>query len=284
MEIADYLRIARRRLWVLLLVPLLAAGAAIAFVLQSPTEYAASATLSSSGFVGGPSDHYQGTQAASQFAAAFTANAEGPAALASASKATGIPAQELANGLTVTQNGASSNMTLTYTSEQAGDIVRALGAVKQATINRMYALTVAQAKAEVDKAQAAVSAANERLRKYTDLYGAKDPNTVYQSQLARIAVRNLVTAHQTFQTAENQLSAAQARDAVFFTPVHAVGQRAALVRTVIPVVGAAIFLAVILVMMLELLASARQRARENELSDRGRLHRRGPGGPLPQGE
>lgn len=276
MEIADYLRIARRRLWVLVLVPLLAATAALLYVLQSPPQYSASATLSSTAFVGGPSNQYTGTQAASQFAAAFTASANGPAVLAKAAEETHIPVGELAGGLSVAQNGASSNMTLTYTSEHSGDIERTLTAIEEATLNKMFGGQVTLAKSVVDDAAAKAAAETQKLKRNVTLFGPSDPQTAYQRQLTRLAVQGLISAQAAYQTAKNQQDATQADDVLFISDVHSVSRRSELIRTVIPVVGAAIFLGVLLVMVLELLASARRPQERNEsLSPGGSLLRTG---------
>src|SRR5215208_4866059 len=52
-EISEYLRIIWRRLWILLLVPLLAGGVVAAQVLREPTKYDATATVAAPAVVGG---------------------------------------------------------------------------------------------------------------------------------------------------------------------------------------------------------------------------------------
>ena len=51
MEIIDYLRIARRRWWILVAVPVLAGLAAAALILSAPTSYTSTATVSSGSLV-----------------------------------------------------------------------------------------------------------------------------------------------------------------------------------------------------------------------------------------
>lgn len=264
MEIIDYLRIARRRLWILILIPLLAAAGAVALVLLTPASYSATATLSSTALVGGTSNQFSGPQAASSFAAAYTSSATGPAVLSAASDDTGVSASDLARGFTVAQNGASSDMTLTYVSDDPEEIVPALRSLNDATLNSMFGLRAQLGKSQVSDAQAAVAAANQRLIKFRKKYGTQDPLTVYQSQLSAIAVGDLTSAQGAYQAAKSQLDAAQADDLLYIGGVHSVSRTEALFRTVLPVVGAAIFLSVILVMMLELLSNARRPSEQTQ--------------------
>lgn len=285
MEIADYLRIARRRLWVLILIPLVAGAAATAYVLQSPIEYSAEATLSTTSFVGGPDDQYTGTQAAGQFAAAFTATASGPGVLATASQETGLPVKQLSGGLAVAQDGASSNMTLTFTDEAAARIIPALKAINEATLNSMFGPQVALARVELSAAQEKLDKEQNRLDEYAATYGQQDSRTQNQQRVANTAYHNLNQATDAYETADSQLNATRADGVLFIKPVHAQDRRAAIVKTVVPVVGAAIFLAVILVMMLEMLASARHRSVEAQAVPERDSYRRGRGPePLPQGD
>lgn len=284
-EIADYLRIARKRLWVLILIPLLAAGAAVAWVLTSPPEYSAAATLSTTAFVGGASNQFTGTQAATSFAASFTASATGPAVEAAASEASGVQVSDLEDGIKVTQNGASSDMTLSFSGPDKEKVIPALEAVKTATLNSMFAKQVDLAEAGVNDAQAAVIAANQRLRQVTLDYGRADPLTVYQGQLTRVAVTNLEVAQSEYQRATGQLTAAQAADILYIGAVRSVGRTQALLGTVVPVVGAAVFLSIIFVMLLEMLAHSRRKSRQPAVDAMDTPHPRATGGATeaPQG-
>lgn len=285
MEIADYLRIARRRLWVLILIPLVAGTAATAYVLQSPIEYSAEATLSTTSFVGGTNDQYTGTQAAGQFAAAFTATATGPAVLATASDQADVPVSKLSSGLTVAQDGASSNMTLTFTDEAAARIIPALKALNEATLNSMFGPQVALARSELAAAQTKSDQEQARLGEYVATYGRGDTRTRIQQRVVNTAYHNLRLATTAYTTAASQLNATHGDGVLFIKPVHAQDRKAAVVKTVVPVVGAAIFLAVILVMMLEMLASARQRSGAAHGASERDSYRRGPGTePLPQSD
>ena len=62
MEISDYLHIIRRRLWILILVPLLAGGVVAALVLRQPLKYDATATVAAPAVVGGQSTNHASTR------------------------------------------------------------------------------------------------------------------------------------------------------------------------------------------------------------------------------
>ena len=279
MEIVDYLRIARRRLWILILVPLLAAGGAVALVLQSPPSYSATGYLSTAAIVGGPTNKYTGTKAASDFAAAFSAAAKSPPVLFAVARGSNLPVRDLSSGLTVTQNGESSDMTLTFTGADQQRVVPTLTAIKDATLESLFAQQVSQAKRQVAAAQAVVYTENQRLSRLTELYGRQDPRVTFQQSLRQTAIGALRAANIQYQAAKNQLSAAQSSRPWFLSPVRSVSPTTAMVRTVVPVVAAAIFLSVILVAMLELLANSRRRSREagieTQAARRDRLRRAG---------
>src|SRR5687767_10093033 len=90
-EIVDYLRIARRRLWVLVGVPLVAALAVGLFVGLAPQRYTATCYVAAPALVGGAAaQQYTGTQAASQFVAAFKAATTSPRVLDQVAADTGV--------------------------------------------------------------------------------------------------------------------------------------------------------------------------------------------------
>ena len=68
METVSYLSIIRRRLWILLLVPVLAVGVVVAWELRRPPQYSATATVAAPAAVGGPStNQYSGVNAPRAF-------------------------------------------------------------------------------------------------------------------------------------------------------------------------------------------------------------------------
>ena len=116
MEIVDYLRAARRRLSLIILIPLLSAGAAAALLYAQPTMYMATATVDPPALVGGPTAQYTGAQGVIQFVAAFQATASGPMVRTAISEQTGVSTTALGDRLVVTQRGGSPSVAVTFTS------------------------------------------------------------------------------------------------------------------------------------------------------------------------
>lgn len=327
MEILDYLRIARRRLALLILIPLLATAAAVGYVLLKPTEYTATGVVSTTSLVNTPWSQYTGPQGATQFIAAFAANATTPAVLKAASASTHIPVANLASGLTVAQQGASSNMTLTYVGGKQQSILPAINAVGTQTLTHMFGPQVGLAKAQMGAAQSAVDAANASLAALGAKYKFADPSRAYSSALSQLsaleqhqadlrasgnavgaaaidseisathqqleaftpilekynnlhaaqqaAVSDLSTARGDYRRAQAQLQAASSKVALSISSVSREQKLSTGLRIVLPVFGASIFVAIIVVAILELLLSARRAAREQRRS--------GAAGPTAQG-
>lgn len=324
MEIVDYLRIARRRLWVLVGIPLAAAVITTLFVFLSPAQYTATATVSAPALVGGsPGNQFSGSQAVGQFASAFQSTAQGPAIRQSVSAATGVPLGKIQGGLTVAQVGASSTMQLVYQSTERKEIVPVLTAVTKQTLNTLFSSQVSLAEQQIADARGDLTKAGQAITAWEQTNKVVDPPTIYQAmvqnlnslqsqqaslqangkpsgsaaisaQIAAVkanmlkfapllseydvlaaardsASASFTQAQNNLQTARSQLNAADPTKVAFISGEHSVNDGSAILTKVIPVTGAAIFAAVALIMILELLASGRlarseEQARADELA------------------
>src|SRR5262245_42824326 len=109
LEIAGYLTIIRKRIWVLVLIPLLAAGIVLAVILTGPTTYSATATVAAPWLISNaPGDAYDTSSGASQFVADFIAAISVPPVVDAVADATGAPETSLRENVTVTPIGESS--------------------------------------------------------------------------------------------------------------------------------------------------------------------------------
>jgi capsular polysaccharide biosynthesis protein len=186
MEIIEYLRIARRRVWILVLVPLMAAVAAAAFILLQPTQYRATATVLSSTMVGDASSPYSGPQGSTQFVAAFNAAVQSPTVRAAVASATGVPATKQLDNITVAQLGSSSDMTVTYTSTNRDEVPQVLSETTKQVLTQMFTGRAEKAKAERDMAVQAVKDANAALANLNNQNHIADPLRAYQAQLGQV--------------------------------------------------------------------------------------------------
>lgn len=184
MEIRDYLTVARRRFWIIILIPFIATAAAVAYVLLLPTTYSATAVISGSSLVGAPWSQYTGPQGDAQFAAAFAETANGPAALKAAAARVKTTPQTLQNGVTVSQQGSSSNMEVTYVAPDRSTATRDVAALTAATLDQMFGPQVKLAQSRVTAASEALTTANANLTNLSKKYGIADPSTAYSAALS----------------------------------------------------------------------------------------------------
>ncbi len=305
MEISDYLRVIWRRLWILVLVPLLAGGIVTSMVLREPPKYSATADVAAPAVVGGGSGQYSGPNGIKAFVANFTALVVSPQVVNAVSKSTKVTVDEINSGLSSTPVGDSGLIDVTFTTthkDNAGPVAKTAAS---ATMTALFAGQVTLAKSGLTAANNAYIAAQKKLTDFRTAHQlVTDPNTQFsqdQSQLGnaqngragalaaahstagfdqQIAALqadinklspllapyttlndNVTTAKATFDAANNALAqAAQISQAASpATTVSVNATKAAsflpeLVKKAAPAVGAGLFLAVLIVMMVELVA------------------------------
>lgn len=187
MEIIEYLRIAKRRWWILVGVPVLAAAAVVALVLLSPAQYTATATVNSGALVGAEGSPFSGTQAAPQFVAAFQAAAVNPAVQDAVSKATGVSTDDLAGDVTVKAVGTSSDVQVTYAGPSSAQAQQVPAQIARRSLELIFSSRATAATATRDQAQAAVTQANAALSALSQKYKVADPPRAYQTALGQVA-------------------------------------------------------------------------------------------------
>jgi hypothetical protein len=206
MEIVDYLRAARRRLSLIILIPLLSAGAAAALLYAQPTMYMATATVDPPALVGGPTAQYTGAQGVIQFVAAFQATASGPMVRTAISEQTGVSTTALGDRLVVTQRGGSPSVAVTFTSSDKALVGPVVEAASSVTLKAMFDSQVASARARLDEAKAAVAKTNEAVGAFTSQQKMADPQKAYEAQLSR--VNGLVQQQASMRATGNAVGAA----------------------------------------------------------------------------
>lgn len=306
----EYLRAARRRVWLLVGLPLAAAGAAAAVVLLTPQQYAGTVYVAAPALVGGPAaQQYTGTQGANQFVAAFAAAATSPKVVGQVSAETGVSAAALRDGLRVTQVGASSQLELSYRASRRATVVPVVEATSRHALDFLFASQVDIAEQQVQAASEDVKAATAAITEWEKANKLSQPDKVYQATLnelanlkqqrlsmeavgngrgaaaaasaiatgqrrldeigpklpdyqALLAQRDAATsalsqARQELQGARAQSRAADPAEVTSVGEVVAVSRLNQLVRTAVPVAGAGLIVAVLVVLGLEALARRR---------------------------
>ena len=187
MEIIDYLRIARRRWWILVAVPVLAGLAAAVLILSAPASYTTTATISSGSLVNSDGSPFAGTQATGQFVAAFTAAAQNPRTRQAVQTQTGVSAADQANGIQVDAVGASSDVQVLFTSGDRKLSAAVAQATAKETLKQMFTVRADQAVATRDRAQQSATDANAAIQALAQKYQMADPPRAYQAQLGQVA-------------------------------------------------------------------------------------------------
>lgn len=320
MEIIDYLRVARERRRVLILVPLLATLLAAAFVLLSPRQYTATATVTTNSLVGGAGSPYAGTQGATQFVGAFTSAAASPQTKAAVQAATGVSPNDQTAGILVEPvSSNSSDMKVTYVGTDQDKVEGVARETAKGALAQMFATRTAQAAAARDQANEAVKAANAAVTELSKANGVAEIPKAYDALLTHVASlrqqqatlratgnaiaaaaldgpiadaqksldayvplmgqysdlaakqvaanSDLSTAQEEYRHAQGLQASSSADGVVFVGPTAPVEKTTRFIQFVLPVLGASIFLAVVLVLVLEMLSrvrAANRVAREEE--------------------
>ncbi|MEO7269244.1 MAG: hypothetical protein ABIW49_08580 [Knoellia sp.] len=313
MEIIDYFRILRRRLLVIVLVPLVAVGSAVAWALLRPPTYAGVATINGTALVGTTSSQFTGPQGVGQFVSAFGAAASGPYVLNVVSARTSITVRDLRDGLVVTQVGDSSTMRVAYESGKRETVEPVLTAVVKETLVALFRPRADQSIRDRDAAAKEVETANAEAEALAAKVGRANPRETYQALVSKIsnleqqqatlrangnavgaAVLNaplkaaqteaagygpiladfatveakqqatadaLASAQQEYRLATGQLTATASDRVVFISGVSSAAASTAAWSLVLPVLGAGIFGALVVVFILELLGRSRAQGR-----------------------
>jgi uncharacterized protein involved in exopolysaccharide biosynthesis len=187
-EISDYLRVIWRRLWILVLVPLLAGGIVTSMVLREPPKYTATADVAAPSVVGGSTNGpYSGPNGIKAFVANFTAMLVAPQVVNQVSKQTKVPVAEITNGLTSAPVGDSGLVTVTYTTtkkDTAGPVAKAAAAT---TMSALFQGQVTLAQNTLNAANKAYGDAQKKLADFRAKYGlVTDPNTQYQQDQSQL--------------------------------------------------------------------------------------------------
>jgi capsular polysaccharide biosynthesis protein len=305
-ELSDYLRIIRRRLWILILVPLLAGGVVAALVLTAPPKYAATATVAAPAVVGGQNmNQYSGSSGPRIFVSNFVAAVTSLRIINQVAEETFVLPRTIRAGLVAAPIGESSIIDVTYTTMNQDKAVPVAKAAASNTIRFLFETQVTLAKQTVNEAQKAVDRSNAELQKFYKDTGLVLPERSYdikvqelsslqQRELQQRAAGNTTTAaaisqaitateaelralaprvatyqslierknhaearrnlvQQNLEAATAQYKAADPAQSVTLNRAKLVPRRSGLVRKAVPAAGAGLFLAVGLVVLLEVI-------------------------------
>lgn len=187
MEIRDYVRFVGRRLWILVLVPLVAGAIAFKMVSSEPQRYRSVATV-------GSADLLTGKNESEQYVADFYAAVGIPAIVDKVAEATGESPQRIRGGIRTTRLGSSSLIQVTYETTQR-DPAKSVAVVEQISreaLAFLFQSPVEFAQNRREEARKAVDASNAAMDAFLGEIGTPLPDEDYrtiQSLVSQLRVR-----------------------------------------------------------------------------------------------
>lgn len=188
MEITDYFGVIWRRLWILVLVPLLAAGGAAYWLLRQPAQYQATATVAAPTVLSSSNaSQYNGANAPRQFVADFGAAITSPLIVNKVAGETGAPAAEIKDGTASAPIGDSSLVQATYKTTKREQAVPVAQAAASDTVRFLFQTQVTLARTTVKEGQKAFDDANAALSNFYKQTGQVLTDDTYRIKAQQIS-------------------------------------------------------------------------------------------------
>lgn len=218
MDLSYFLHVLRRRLWILVLVPVLAAAAVTGLVLTQKPKFSATAVVAAPALVGGSTQNqYTGSAGAKDYLANFTAAASSPLVTSQVATQTGTSKGAVASCLSVAPIGASTLLDVTCTTTKksvAGPIAQADASD---TLKFLFSTQANLAQGTVQQAQTNLQSANQALLQFENTNGVLLDQTYANqetlvNQLQQEQDNEIANGHATSAASvTGQISAARAR-------------------------------------------------------------------------
>jgi capsular polysaccharide biosynthesis protein len=187
-EIGNYLSVIRRRLWILLLVPLLAAGGVVAWQLREPARYEATATVAAPTVLGTSTvSPYLGGGGSKAFVADFGAAITSPLIVGRVAEETGARAADVKNGIVAGSIGDSSLVQVTYRTARQDQAARVAQSAASHTIRFLFQTQVTLARKTVGEAQKAIDKVNSDLAAFYKKTGQVLPDETYRIKAQQVS-------------------------------------------------------------------------------------------------
>jgi capsular polysaccharide biosynthesis protein len=182
-EIGDYLRVIRRRLWILILVPVLATGAVGVVLLLQPVKYRAVATVAAPALVGGSADNqYSGPGGVRVFVSNFTAALTAPQVVSKVAEQTGTSEESLRGNLSAAPILESSLIEVSYVDTNRARSPAVAKAASRETITFLFQSQVDLARRSVNTAEKGLLNAKQKLDSFITKTKIVNPEQTYQLQ------------------------------------------------------------------------------------------------------
>ena len=189
MNVRDYLHILRKRILILIGIPLVAVVAVALIVLVvKPREYTATATVAAPALVGGAStNQYSGANGPKAFVANFISAATSDVIVDKVSAMTHVPKATIKSGLLPAEVGQSSLVTVQYTSKKKKEAGPVAHADASQTIAFLFNTQLQLAEQPVTQAQNELNVDNTAIANFRTTTGQSLPDETLQNLQGEIA-------------------------------------------------------------------------------------------------
>ena len=183
MEVVDYLRLARRRLWIIVMIPLLAAAGVLGFWQLSPQTYEATAYVFAPEALAGSGAQFSGPAGIASWVSEFSATAVSPRVVHRAARASGVPSVAITQGLKVTQVQQSGQLQISFAWTKRSMAERVVKQCAESTPKQLVAPLVAQARRALTGAHASLAAVTQNMLAASSTWGHTRPDLLYAQRL-----------------------------------------------------------------------------------------------------
>jgi len=187
MEIRDYVRALRHRLWILILPPVLAGAAVLYMAASTPAEFRATATVAAPALIGAADTPYAGPNGPKSFVSDFTALATSDRIVGKVAAATGVPASRITSGLRVRQVGTSTLMQVSYRSDRKADVQPVAQGIAGEVMKFLPTSGVEMAGSRVEQATRAVADVQAEIDAFTADSKIFVPDRDYQVKAQQVS-------------------------------------------------------------------------------------------------
>jgi capsular polysaccharide biosynthesis protein len=187
-EIGSYLSVIRRRLWILVLVPLLAAGGVVAWQLRQGPLHEATATVAAPTVLGTSTvSPYLGGGGSKAFVADFRAAITSPLIIVKVAEETGAQPTDIKNGIVAGSIGDSSLVQVTYRTDKENQAAPVAQSAASHTIRFLFQSQVTLAGKTVAEAQKAIDKVNRELSDFYKKTGQVLPEEAYRIKAQQVS-------------------------------------------------------------------------------------------------
>jgi capsular polysaccharide biosynthesis protein len=212
MNIRDYLHILRKRILILIGIPLIAVVAvALVVMVVKPRQYTATATVAAPALVGGVStNQYSGANGPKAFVANFISAATSDVIVDKVAAQTHVPKNTIKAGLAPAEVGQSSLVTVTYTTKKKKEAGPVAQADASQTIVFLFNTQLQLAEQPVTQAQNELNLDNAAIANFRKTTGQSLPDETLQNiqqEIANLQETQAVQRAEGNATTANGLSA-----------------------------------------------------------------------------